>query len=214
MPSRQPSSVPAVLAYAVLGLWTLSAFVRMVIALSDSVGWLFWVALAVLLIAFAGWAVARRFRTGRLPTDGEQRAAFRKFAGVFWRLVGGALTGACVGGFILLVELNGLFSREAIGRAAGQHPVAFWAAVGAGVVAGLVIQAWEVRSAGPSPATGGQAAPPPAGSAPSPKAAWQALADEGPARKIDAIKAYRDETGADLADAKRAVEEYVEGRRA
>ena len=37
--------------------------------------------------------------------------------------------------------------------------------------------------------------------------------DEGPARKIAAIKAYRDETGASLAEAKRAVEEYTEGRR-
>jgi ribosomal protein L7/L12 len=48
---------------------------------------------------------------------------------------------------------------------------------------------------------------------PTPKAAWQALADEGPARKIAAIKAYRDETGSGLAEAKRAVEEYIEGRR-
>ena len=48
---------------------------------------------------------------------------------------------------------------------------------------------------------------------PAPKAAWQTLADEGPARKIAAIKAYRDETGAGLAEAKRAVEEYSEGRR-
>jgi ribosomal protein L7/L12 len=49
---------------------------------------------------------------------------------------------------------------------------------------------------------------------PPPKAEWQALADEGPARKIAAIKAYRDHTGAGLAEAKRAVEEYIEGRRA
>ena len=49
---------------------------------------------------------------------------------------------------------------------------------------------------------------------PAPKAAWQALADEGPARKIAAIKAYREETGAGLAEAKRAVEEYIEGRTA
>ncbi len=47
---------------------------------------------------------------------------------------------------------------------------------------------------------------------PATKAAWQAMADEGPARKIAAIKAYRDETGSGLADAKRAVEEYIEGR--
>jgi ribosomal protein L7/L12 len=45
------------------------------------------------------------------------------------------------------------------------------------------------------------------------KTSWQALAEQGPARKIAAIKAYRDETGAGLADAKRAVEEYIEGRR-
>ncbi len=48
---------------------------------------------------------------------------------------------------------------------------------------------------------------------PAPKETWQALADEGPARKIAAIKAYREQTGAGLADAKRAVEEYIEGRR-
>lgn len=46
------------------------------------------------------------------------------------------------------------------------------------------------------------------------KAAWQALADEGPTRKIAAIKAYREETGAGLAEAKQAVEDYIEGRRA
>ena len=49
---------------------------------------------------------------------------------------------------------------------------------------------------------------------PAPAAAWQVLADEGPARKIAAVKAYREETGAGLAEAKRAVEAYVEGRRA
>jgi ribosomal protein L7/L12 len=48
---------------------------------------------------------------------------------------------------------------------------------------------------------------------PAPKSAWQALADEGPSRKIAAIKAYRDETGVALAEAKRAVEDYIEGRR-
>jgi hypothetical protein len=48
---------------------------------------------------------------------------------------------------------------------------------------------------------------------PPPKAQWQGLADEGPARKISAIKAYREETGSGLAEAKRAVEEYIEGRR-
>lgn len=47
---------------------------------------------------------------------------------------------------------------------------------------------------------------------PAPKAAWKALVDEGPARKIAAIKAYRDETGAGLAEAKRAVEDYIAGR--
>jgi ribosomal protein L7/L12 len=45
------------------------------------------------------------------------------------------------------------------------------------------------------------------------KATWQALADEGPARKIAAIKAYREETGAGLADAKQTIEDYIEGRR-
>ena len=44
------------------------------------------------------------------------------------------------------------------------------------------------------------------------KSTWQALADEGPARKIAAIKVYREETGAGLAEAKRAVEEYLAGR--
>ena len=48
---------------------------------------------------------------------------------------------------------------------------------------------------------------------PAPKAAWQAIADKGPAHKIAAVKAYRDATGAELADAKRAIEEYIEGRR-
>ena len=37
------------------------------------------------------------------------------------------------------------------------------------------------------------------------------LADD-PARKIEAIKAYREETGAGLAEAKAAVEAYIRGR--
>jgi ribosomal protein L7/L12 len=37
------------------------------------------------------------------------------------------------------------------------------------------------------------------------------LADD-PARKIEAIKVYRDETGAGLAEAKAAVEAYINGR--
>jgi hypothetical protein len=48
---------------------------------------------------------------------------------------------------------------------------------------------------------------------PAQKAAWQALADEGPARKIAAIKAYREESGVGLAQAKQAIEEYIESRR-
>lgn len=39
----------------------------------------------------------------------------------------------------------------------------------------------------------------------------RALADD-PARKIEAIKAYREETGAGLAEAKAAVEAYINGR--
>jgi ribosomal protein L7/L12 len=39
----------------------------------------------------------------------------------------------------------------------------------------------------------------------------KALADD-PARKIEAIKVYREETGAGLAEAKAAVEAYINGR--
>ncbi len=46
---------------------------------------------------------------------------------------------------------------------------------------------------------------------PPPKAAWQELADD-PARKIEAIKVYREQTGVGLAVAKKAVEDYIEGR--
>jgi hypothetical protein len=46
---------------------------------------------------------------------------------------------------------------------------------------------------------------------PPPKAAWQELADN-PARKIEAIKVYREQQGVGLAEAKKAVEEYIEGR--
>jgi hypothetical protein len=47
--------------------------------------------------------------------------------------------------------------------------------------------------------------------APPVKATWQQLADD-PGRKIEAIKAYREQHGGGLADAKRAVEEYEAGR--
>lgn len=70
------------------------------------------------------------------------------------------MIGACVAGFILMVELNGLFNREAVNRAAGESPVAFWATVGAGLVVGLVIESLKIASAEP-PAAGGRAAPPP-----------------------------------------------------
>jgi ribosomal protein L7/L12 len=43
--------------------------------------------------------------------------------------------------------------------------------------------------------------------------AWQALADKGPTSKIAAIKVYREQSGTGLAEAKRVVEEYIEGRR-
>jgi hypothetical protein len=43
---------------------------------------------------------------------------------------------------------------------------------------------------------------------PPPKAPWQELAAD-PSRKIAAIKAYREQHGAGLAEAKRAVEEYM-----
>ncbi len=46
---------------------------------------------------------------------------------------------------------------------------------------------------------------------PPPKTAWQELADE-PARKIEAIKVYREQHGVGLAEAKRAVEDYMQGR--
>jgi hypothetical protein len=46
---------------------------------------------------------------------------------------------------------------------------------------------------------------------PRPKGTWQELADD-PARKIAAIKAYREEHGVGLAEAKKAVENYIEGR--
>jgi hypothetical protein len=44
---------------------------------------------------------------------------------------------------------------------------------------------------------------------PPPKAEWQELAAD-PSRKIAAIKAYREEHGVGLAEAKRAVEEYMQ----
>lgn len=43
------------------------------------------------------------------------------------------------------------------------------------------------------------------------RAAWQQLADD-PVQKIAAVKAYREEKGVGLAEAKKAVEDYVEGR--
>ena len=42
-----------------------------------------------------------------------------------------------------------------------------------------------------------------------PQARWQELASH-PSRKIQAIKAYREEYGVGLAEAKRAVEEYMQ----
>jgi hypothetical protein len=46
---------------------------------------------------------------------------------------------------------------------------------------------------------------------PPPKAAWQELADD-PAHKIAAIKAYREQHDVGLAEAKQAVEDYIEGK--
>jgi hypothetical protein len=47
---------------------------------------------------------------------------------------------------------------------------------------------------------------------PPPQSAWQELADD-PARKIEAIKFYREQHGVGLAEAKKAVEDYIESRR-
>ena len=46
---------------------------------------------------------------------------------------------------------------------------------------------------------------------PPPNSAWQELADD-PGAKIAAIKAYRSEHGVGLAEAKKAVEDYIEGK--
>ncbi len=46
---------------------------------------------------------------------------------------------------------------------------------------------------------------------PPPKTAWQELADS-PTQKIAAIKAYRELHGVGLAEAKKAVEDYIEGK--
>jgi hypothetical protein len=48
---------------------------------------------------------------------------------------------------------------------------------------------------------------------PPPKAAWQELADD-PGQKIDAIKAYREQHSAGLVEAKKAVEDYIQGKSA
>ena len=47
---------------------------------------------------------------------------------------------------------------------------------------------------------------------PQAKALWQELADD-PNQKINAIVAYRKEFGAGLLEAKRAVENYIEGKK-
>jgi hypothetical protein len=44
------------------------------------------------------------------------------------------------------------------------------------------------------------------------KSAWEELADSG--QKINAIKAYREQHGVGLAEAKKAVDDYIEGRSA
>jgi hypothetical protein len=46
---------------------------------------------------------------------------------------------------------------------------------------------------------------------PPPTAPWQMLADD-PARKIEAVAVYRKQTGVGLAEAKKAVEEYIASR--
>jgi hypothetical protein len=46
---------------------------------------------------------------------------------------------------------------------------------------------------------------------PQPKPAWQELADD-PGQKIMAIKVYREEYHVGLVEAKKAVEDYIEGR--
>ncbi len=46
---------------------------------------------------------------------------------------------------------------------------------------------------------------------PPPKAAWQELADD-PGHKIAAVKAYREQHGVGLAEAKKAVEDYIQGK--
>ena len=43
------------------------------------------------------------------------------------------------------------------------------------------------------------------------KGEWQELADD-PTRKIEAIRVYREQHGGGLAEAKKAVEDYIEGR--
>jgi hypothetical protein len=46
---------------------------------------------------------------------------------------------------------------------------------------------------------------------PPPKAGWQELAND-PTRKIEAIKVYREQHSVGLSEAKKAIEDYIEGR--
>jgi hypothetical protein len=78
--------------------------------------------------------------------------------------------------------------------AAGWHAVAVSAAIGTLLVGRLFADLWLHHR------LGRRGAPDP----------WRSLADAG--RKLDAIQAYRIETGAGLADAKESVETYMRSR--
>ena len=142
--SRRSANALANIARTVLALWAVTAIVRMAFVMPLP-GWPCWVGVPLLLLIFLVWGIGRRVRTGRLPTEDEETAVIQKFGGPFWQLFGGAVLGAYIAGFIMLVELNDLFSRQALERAVGEYPVLFWATVFVGMVVGLGVGIWDLN---------------------------------------------------------------------
>jgi hypothetical protein len=148
MQTRDLFNVPAqlhrlsLILWVIFALWVFSALFRIGWVMPSPSGDIIVGVLVISGLSFIVWGCVQKVRTGRLPTKEEEQAVLSKVGGRFWSIVGAGFSAACISSFILLVEFNETFSRQAVERVAGEHPTIFWVIVGTTAFIGACGQFW------------------------------------------------------------------------
>lgn len=172
MQKQQRVNVLHRVALAILALWGLSALFRMMwftaTAWSDIGLWVM-AAFGMALLCSIAWGLVRKVRTGKVTTMHVEQA-FTDVGGPWlsvintWYsvIVTGFLAGL-IASLIAVIEFNNPFSREALDQVAGEHPVLFWAIVGAAFIIGAGGSIWTIAVSGKASSGAESATEPKAG---------------------------------------------------